>query len=259
MQRQLVLFLVIVVLTLTAAAQAPDVPVLLLEVINVYPHDDEAFTQGLLWDDGFLYESTGLRGQSTLRRVEIETGIPLETVALDDDLFAEGLERIGDTLIQLTWQAGLAFVYDFDTFEHLDTYSYDGDGWGLCFDGRYLFMSDSSSYLSIRDPQSFELIFRGAVTYNGQILPAQLLNELECVGDYVYANGWNTDYIFRIDNVTGVVTAVIDASALLTETEKAGLERGSVLNGIAYNPESMTFYITGKKWPKIFEVVFTES
>lgn len=242
-----------------AAAQAPQVPVMLPEVINVYPHDDDAFTQGLLWDSGFLYESTGLRGQSTLRRVEIQTGTPLQTVALDQDLFAEGLERVGDRLIQLTWQAGRAFVYDFDTFERLDTLSYEGEGWGLCYDGRYLFMSDGSAYLSIRDPGSFELIFRGAVTYNGQILPAQLLNELECVDDYVYANAWNTDYIFRIDKFTGDIVAVIDASSLLTEAEKAALDSGSVLNGIAYNPESMTFYLTGKKWPKIFEVVFVES
>lgn len=257
MQRQLILAIVIALLTMSAAAQAPEVPVMLPEVINVYPHDDGAFTQGLLWDSGFLYESTGLRGQSTLRRVEIETGRPLETVSLADDLFAEGLERVGDTLIQLTWQAGLAFVYDFNTFERLDTISYDGEGWGLCYDGRYLFMSDGSSYLSIRDPESFELIFRGAVTYNGQILPAQLLNELECVDDYIYANAWNTDYIFRIDKFTGDIVAVIDASSLLTEAEKAALDPGSVLNGIAYNPESMTFYLTGKKWLKIFEVVFS--
>ncbi len=135
MQRQLILVIVIALLTMSAAAQAPDLPVMLPEVINVYPHDDGAFTQGLLWDNGFFYESTGLRGQSTLRRVEIETGRPLETVSLEDHLFAEGLERVGDRLIQLTWQAGLAFVYDFDTLEHLDTISYQGEGWGLCYDG----------------------------------------------------------------------------------------------------------------------------
>ncbi len=259
MRRHLILALLIAALAISAAAQAPQAPILLPEVINVYPHDDEAFTQGLLWHDGYLYESTGLRGQSTLRRVELETGLPLETVALDEDLFAEGLERVGDRLIQLTWQAGLAFVYDFNSFEQLDTFLYEGEGWGLCYDGRHLFMSDGSSYLSLRNPESFELIFRGAVTYEGQILPAQLLNELECVGDYVYANAWNTDYIFRIDKFSGQIVAVIDASGLLSEAEKAGLERGSVLNGIAWNPESETFFITGKKWSKIFEVVFVES
>ena len=254
---------IIIALTLTLLlhplqAQSPPVPRLIPEVLNVYPHDDNAFTQGLLWHDGYLYESTGLRGESTLRRVDIATGEPLEIIAIDDAYFAEGLERIGDRLIQLTWQAGRAFVYDFATLEKVDTIEYDGEGWGLCTDGRYLFMSDSTSYLSVRDAESFALIFRGAVTVNGQIIPAQLLNELECVGDHIYANAWNTDYIFKIDKFTGDVTALIDAHSLLTNAERSELDGGAVLNGIAYNSESQTFYITGKKWPKIFEVVFTE-
>lgn len=239
-------------------AQAPPIPRLLPEVLNVYPHDADAFTQGLLWHEGYLYESTGLYGASTLRRVDIESGEALELLTLDELYFAEGLERVGNRLIQLTWKAGRAFVYDFASFELIDAIEYDGEGWGLCYDGRYLFMSDGSPFLSIRDPQSFALIFRGAVTWEGQLLPAQLLNELECVGDAVYANAWNTDYIFRIDKYTGVVTALVDASALLTEAERAALRPGSVLNGIAYNPEADTFFITGKNWPKLFEVVFTE-
>ena len=239
-------------------AQAPAVPLLMPEVLNVYPHDANAFTQGLLWDEGYLYESTGLYGESTLRRVDIETGEPEEVVALAADLFAEGLERIGERLIQLTWKAERAFVYDFETFERVDTIEYEGEGWGLCYDGRYLFMSDGTSYLSIRDPETFELIVRSAVTLDGQVIPPQLLNELECVGDAIYANAWNTNYIFVIDKFTGDVAALIDASALLTEAEKAELSAGAVLNGIAYNDETQTFYITGKKWPKMFEVVFTE-
>ena len=220
MHRLLFALAVAISLATPLAAQSPEVPILVPEVIAVYPHDENAFTQGLLWNGGYLYESTGQWGQSTLRRVDIETGLPQEVVSLDDAYFTEGLERLDDTLIQLTWQAGLAFVYDFGSFELLDTLVYEGEGWGLCYDGRYLFMSDGSSHLSIRDPHSFELIFRGAVTYQGQLLPAQLLNELECVGEYVYANGWNTDYIFRIDKYTGVVIAVIDASALLTDAER---------------------------------------
>ena len=247
-----------VVLLYPLQAQAPSVPVLLPEVINVYPHDAQAFTQGLLWDEGFLYESTGQWGQSTLRRVVIESGEPENIVALDEAYFAEGLERVDDTLIQLTWKAGLAFVYDFDTFDLLDTLEYDGEGWGLCTDGRYLFMSDSTSHLSIRDPETFELIFRGAVTLDGRIIPPQLLNELECVGDEIYANAWNTDYIFRIDKYTGVITALIDASALLTDAERAALSAGGVLNGIAYNYKTETFFITGKNWHKMFEVVFVQ-
>ncbi len=251
-------FLIVIVLLQAPPALAQNVPLLVPEVLNEFPHDSSAFTQGLLWHEGFLYESTGLWGQSSLRRVDNETGVPETIIALDETYFAEGLERVGDRLIQLTWQAGLAFVYDIDTLERIDTLEYDGEGWGLCHDGRYIFMSDSTSRLSIREPESFRLIFRGAVTLEGQIIPAQLLNELECVGEHVYANAWNTDYIFRIDKYTGVITAVIDASALLTAAERESLSGGSVLNGIAYNPETETFYITGKNWPKLFEVVFVE-
>ena len=238
------------------AAQSQEVPILVPHVLAVYPHDDQAFTQGLLWDGGYLYESTGLWGQSSLRRVDIESGQPLQQVALDDAYFAEGLERVGDKLIQLTWRAGTAFVYDFETFELLDMITYKGEGWGLCYDGRVLFMSDSTAFLSIRDAENFQLIFRGAVTFNDEIIPPQLLNELECVGDHIYANAWNTDYIFRIDKFTGVIDAVVDASSLLTDDEKRQLAPGDVLNGIAWNPQSETFYITGKNWPKLFEVVF---
>lgn len=239
-----------------ALAQTQEIERLIPEVLNVYPHDDSAFTQGLLWHDGDLYESTGLYGYSTLRRVDIESGEPLESLSIDEAYFAEGLELVGDKLIQLTWQAGMAFVYDVASFDLIEIIEYEGEGWGLCYDGRYLFMSDSSAYLSLRDAETFHLIIRAAVTYQGQLVPAQLLNELECVGEHIYANAWNTDYIFRIDKWTGDVTAVIDASALMTDAEKAELAAGSVLNGIAWNPESETFYITGKKWHKLFEVTF---
>lgn len=256
--KSLLKLLIAVILSQALPALAQDVPLLVPEVLNEYPHDSSAFTQGLLWHEGYLYESTGLWGQSSLRRVDIETGGPETVIALDEAYFAEGLERVGDRLIQLTWQAGLAFVYDFESLELVDTLEYDDEGWGLCYDGRYLFMSDSTSRLSIREPESFELIFRGAVTLEGQVIPAQLLNELECVGEHIYANAWNTDYIFRIDKFSGVISAVIDASGLLTAAEQEALSSGSVLNGIAYNSESETFYITGKNWPKLFEVVFSE-
>ena len=199
-------FVIVIVLLQAGPALAQDVPLLVPEVLSEFPHDSSAFTQGLLWDGGYLYESTGLWGQSSLRRVDIETGVPETIITLDEAYFAEGLERVGDRLIQLTWQAGLAFVYDFDSLEQIGTLAYDGEGWGLCYDGRYLFMSDGSARLSIREPESFALIFRGAVTLDGQIIPAQLLNELECVGEHIYANAWNTDYIFRIDKYSGVIT-----------------------------------------------------
>ncbi len=254
---RIILALILTLVLHPLQAQAPPVPRLIPEVINVYPHDAEAFTQGLLWHEGYLYESTGLFGESTLRRIDIASGEPLQLLSIDEAYFAEGLELVDDKLIQLTWKAGRAFVYDFATFDLIDSIEYDGEGWGLCYDGRYLFMSDSSAYLSVRDAETFELIFRGAVTYQGRIIAPQLLNELECVGDHIYANAWNTDFIFRIDKWSGDVSAVIDASSLLTAAEKADLAAGSVLNGIAWNPESETFFITGKKWRKIFEVVFT--
>lgn len=250
-----------------ASVQVP-VETLVPEVLNVYPHDTTAFTQGLIYYEGTLYESTGLRGQSTLRQVEIGSGEVLRSVPLmrpseqltgDNplpDYFGEGLERIDDRLIQLTWTAGEAFVYDLDTFERVDTYTYEGQGWGLCYDGRYLFMSDSTQYLSVRDPETFDLIVRFLVTLEGRPINANFLNELECVGDHIYANMWNTDVIVRIDKFTGIITAVIDASNLLTEAERAELNSSQVLNGIAYNPDSDTFYITGKQWPKLFEVRF---
>ena len=257
MSKGAIILVCLMTILLPAQAQTPSVAVFVPDVINVYPHDASAFTQGLIWRDGYLYESTGLWGESTLRRVDLDSGEPEEVVALSDEYFAEGLELVGDQLIQLTWQAGLAFVYDFATFERVDVIEYDGEGWGLCYDGRYLFMSDSTSFLSVRDPVSFELIFRGAVTLDGQIVPPRLLNELECVGQHIYANAWNSDYIFRIDKFTGEINGLIDASGLLTDAERAALASGSVLNGIAWNPESDTFYITGKNWPKLFEVVFT--
>jgi len=250
-----------------ASLQVP-VESLVTEVLNVYPHDTTAFTQGLIYYEGTLYESTGLRGESTLRHVEIGSGEVLRSIPVSrppeertgdnplPDYFGEGLERIDDRLIQLTWTAGEAFVYDLDTFERIDTYTYEGQGWGLCYDGRYLFMSDSTQYLSVRDPETFELIVRFLVTLEGQPINANFLNELECVGDHIYANMWNTDAIVRIDKFTGNITAVIDASNLLTEAERAELNSSQVLNGIAYNPDSDTFYITGKQWPKLFEVRF---
>ena len=254
--RRFILSIILLLALNPRQAQMQAVERLIPEVLNVYPHDDSAFTQGLLWHDGYLYESTGLYGESTLRRVDIGSGEPLASRSIDEAYFAEGLELVAGKLIQLTWQAGSAFIYDVASFDLLDTIEYDGEGWGLCFDGRFLFMSDSTPYLSLRDAETFDLIVRAAVTYQGQLVPAQLLNELECVGDFIYANAWNTDYIFRIDKWTGDVSALIDASALLTDAEKADLAAGSVLNGIAFNPESETFFITGKKWNQIFEVVF---
>lgn len=228
------------------------------EVLASYPHDSGAFTQGLVWDGGRLFESTGLNGRSTLREVALESGEVIRQLALDERYFAEGLALVGDKLYQLTWRAGEAFRYDAETFDLETTYRYDTEGWGLCFDGRDLYMTDGSARLFRRDPESFAVTRTVVVRAqeDGREAPVTNLNELECVGNYVYANVWLSDTIVKIDKASGRVVATVDASGLLTPEERAGLENGAVLNGIAYNPESDTFYLTGKLWPKLFEVRF---
>jgi glutamine cyclotransferase len=265
MKRSLIvimLFLSLVTLLGPAAAQddnplTAEVALLKPEVISTRTHDTGAYTQGLLFYDGVLYESAGKYGESTLRQVDPETGEVLQSISISEEYFAEGLERVEDTLIQLTWKEGVAFVYDLEAFEQIDTFEYEGEGWGLCSDGEYLFMSDGSSFLDIRDLQTFDLIFSGMVTLQGS--PVIQINELECVGDYIYANIYQTDFLVKIDKTNGVVVAVIDASGLLSSEETESLESGEVLNGIANNPETDTLLIKGKRWPKMFEVRFVES
>jgi glutaminyl-peptide cyclotransferase len=220
-------------------------------VVAVYPHDPEAFTQGLVWHEGFLYESTGLYGRSTLRRVDLTTGAVLRSAEVPALLFGEGLARVGDRLIQLTWQEEVALVWGLETLERRGDYRYKGEGWGLCFDGKRLVMSDGSGRLTWRDPKSFAEVGKLAVTVAGR--PAERLNELECVEGAVYANVWGSDQILRIDAASGRATAVIEAGDLLTPRERTAAD---VLNGIAYRAEADTFLLTGKLWPKLFEVVF---
>jgi glutamine cyclotransferase len=224
---------------------------LVVQVVRSYPHDRDAFTQGLLYFDGWLYESTGLPGRSTLRRVELETGRVEQQVRLEGSLFGEGLERVGDRLLQLTWQDGRALVWDLRTLRKLREHAYAGEGWGLCFDGKRLVMSDGSDRLTFRDAQSFGRLGEIAVTRLGRPVPQ--LNELECAQGHVYANVWQRNEIVRVDPASGRVTATIDASGLLTSRERLGTD---VLNGIAYLPERGTFLLTGKLWPRLFEVKF---
>ncbi len=260
-------FPLIALLGLAAAALAPGlaaaqsenpmtqpVQTLAVEVIAVRDHDPSAFTQGLFLHDGLFYESTGRYGESTVRAVDPMTGEVQQQVEVPEQYFGEGLALVDDRLIQLTWKENTALVYDRATFEQVGTFEYEGEGWGLCYDGAWLYMTDGTPFIDLRDPETFELVFSGAVTLQGQ--PVGNLNELECVGDYLYANVWQTDYIVQIDKSNGVVVAVIDASDLLTQEERAGLEPGAVLNGIAYDAESDVFLITGKLWPKMFEVRF---
>ncbi|MEE8277111.1 MAG: glutaminyl-peptide cyclotransferase [Thermoanaerobaculia bacterium] len=240
----------------TAATLSDESRVLRLraEVRSVRPHDPEAFTQGLLWYQGKLYESTGQYGTSSLRRIDPATGQVEQSVKLADDLFAEGLARVGERLIQLTWRAGRAIVYDLPRLEEVGRLEYTGEGWGLCFDGQRLVMSNGTDTLTLRDPESFRETGRLQVTLEGR--PVRHLNELESAEGWIYANVWQSEAILRIDPSTGAVRARIDASGLLSPAERA---RVGILNGIAYEPLSATFLLTGKLWPKLFEVVFVEA
>ena len=224
-----------------------------VRVVATYPHDADAFTQGLLWHDGTLYESTGQYGESTVRQVELATGRVLRQAALPRHLFGEGLALVGDRLVQLTWQEGVALIWGLADFAPRGEHRYTGEGWGLCYDGRRLVMSDGSARLTFRDPETFAVTGGVDVTVGG--VPADRLNELECVEGAVYANVWRDQEIFRIDPSDGRVTAVIDASGLLTPTERRDAD---VLNGIAHRAETGTFLITGKLWPKLFEVVLED-
>lgn len=236
----------------TASPTAPRLPqALRVEVVATYPHDPEAFTQGLLWHDGVLYESTGLNGRSSVREVDLTSGAVRRQHDLAQEFFGEGLALVGEQLVQLTWQHGVAFVYDRAGFRELRRLSYTGEGWGLSFDGTHLVMSDGSSNLFRRDPTTFAVQSTLPVRLRGSAVPR--LNELEVVGATIYANVWLTDRILAIDAATGEVTAEIDASGLLTAAERA---RADVLNGIAHDPTTGDFLITGKLWPKLFRVRF---
>lgn len=218
-------------------------------IVNSYPHDPEAFTQGLIYRDGFLYESTGLRGASSLRKVRLETGEVVQRIDLDSRYFGEGLTDWGDRLVQLTWQSNLGFVYDLASFDRLRTFSYPGEGWGITHDGRRLIMSDGTSVLRFLDPETFAEVGRLAVRERGLSVPN--LNELEMVDGELFANVWQTDEIVIIDPQSGIVTARIDFSPLRREL---GTDRVDVFNGIAWDREGRRLFVTGKYWPRLFEV-----
>lgn len=229
------------------------VKTLRVEVLRELPHDTTAYTQGLLWWNGRLYESTGRYGESTLRQLDPQTGAVERHIAVAPNLFGEGLARVGERLVMLTWKAQRALVFDLATFDVVRAYRYVGEGWGLCYDGARFVMSNGSDELTFRDPETFDPIGTLLVTLRGRPQPA--LNELECVDDAVYANVYQDDFLVRIDPDTGRVTHQIDAAGLLSRDEA---RRADVLNGIAHDPNADTFYITGKWWPKMFEVRFVE-
>jgi glutamine cyclotransferase len=229
------------------------VPVFGYRVINTFPHDPQAFTQGLIYRDGFLYESTGLNGQSSLRKVRLETGEVLQRQAIDARYFAEGLTDWGGHLLQLTWQANLGFVYDINTFERVRTFDYPGDGWGLTHDGTRLILSDGTDQLRFLDPATYGEIGRVAVRAAGARVDQ--INELEFVRGEVLANIWQSDRIARIAPATGLVTGWVDLTGLLPATERSSVD--AVLNGIAWDAQANRLFVTGKHWPKLFEIEIT--
>jgi glutamine cyclotransferase len=226
------------------------IPVYTYNITNTYPHDRDAFTEGLIFEDGVLYEGTGLLEQSTLRRVELETGAVLQIRELSDQFFGEGITIYGDKIIQLTWQSNIGFVYDKDSFELLQEFNYSTEGWGITHDGERLIMSDGTSTLHFLDPQTFEEISQLEVFDNDG--PVTRLNELEYIQGEIYANVWQTDLVARIAPETGRVIGWIDLRGLLTAEDR--LEPVDVLNGIAYDAEADRLFVTGKLWPKLFEI-----
>ena len=226
-------------------------PVYDYKIVNTYVHDRDAFTQGLVFDDGFLYEGTGICGESTLRKVELETGKVLKIYHLPDQFFGEGLTLWDDELIQLTWLSKVGFVYDKGNFLPLSDFTYPTEGWGITHDGNYLIMSDGTSTLYFLEPDTFDEIKRIEV-YDTDV-PVTKLNELEYVQGEIYANVWPTNRIARISPETGQVTGWIDLNGLLSEEEELS-QRCDVLNGIAYDAKHDRLFITGKCWPKLFEI-----
>jgi glutaminyl-peptide cyclotransferase len=237
-------------------AAPPAAGLQIAQIVETIPHDNQSFTQGFLIHEGTIYESAGRYGESSLREVDLETGEVLRSVPVPAQYFAEGLALVDDRLIQITWREGTALVYDLDTFELIDTYSYTGEGWGLCYNeaDNQLYMSDGSAYLFTRDPETFEVTGQIHVTVDGEEVVN--INELECVGDRIYANVWQTDAILEIDKATGHTINVIYGGQLLTAEQRASLEAGGVLNGIAYDADNDAFYLTGKLFPAMWQVEF---
>jgi glutamine cyclotransferase len=232
----------------SSTAEAP--PVYGYRVIRSYPHDRQAFTQGLVYEAGELYEGTGIRGQSSLRRVALETGIVRQERVLPEQYFGEGITIFGDRIIQLTWQSRIGFVYDKASFKLLQQFRYPTEGWGITHDGSRLIMSVGTANLYFLEPQTFMEIDR--IEVHDDQGPVVRLNELEYVRGDIYANVWQTNRIARIDLLTGRVAAWIDLAGLLSAADRQ--QRVDVLNGIAYDAENDRLFVTGKWWPKLFEM-----
>ncbi len=220
------------------------------QVVHVYPHDRDAFTQGLEFRAGFLYEATGLNGRSTLRKVKLETGEVLQQTSLPPQYFGEGITVINQQIIRLTWRSEIGFVYEQNSFRQLRAFNYPGEGWGLANDGTQIYMSDGSADIRVWDPATLQEKRRFTVRDRGE--PVKDLNELEWVRGEIYANVWQTDRIVRISPAQGRVLGWVDLSGLLSAADRA--EHVDVLNGIAYDSLGDRLFVTGKLWPKLFEI-----
>ena len=234
----------------TASRNGGKAPVYGYQVVRTYPHDPQAFTQGLVFREGKLLESTGQVGRSTLRRVDLDSGQVLNKVDVAPQYFAEGMTVLNGKVYQLTWQDHVGFIYDYQTFHQLGQFSYEGQGWGLTNDGQSLILSDGTNHIRFLDPGSFRVTKTIAVTDNEKAV--NRLNELEYIQGEIYANIWHDQRIVTINPQTGAVTSWIDCTGLLAQSEAPDHE--AVLNGIALDEASGRLFVTGKLWPKLFEI-----
>ena len=246
-------FAVALMLPLAASATAAAVPVQGIEVRAAYPHDDEAYTEGLFYLDGALFESTGIEGRSTIRKVRLKDGAVLQVQSIAPNLFGEGIVNWGGEILSLTWRNQLGFRWDLKTFRQKSTFRYPGEGWALTQNGRNLIMSDGTPTLRVLDQATLRVVRQIKVTADGQ--PVFNLNELEWVKGEILANIWQTNQIARIDPASGKVKAWIDLSSL-PET-RGSADRDAVLNGIAYDRQHDRLFVTGKNWPHLYEVRLT--
>jgi glutamine cyclotransferase len=224
------------------------------EVVNVYPHDAGAFTQGLAFDNGYLYEGTGLNGRSSLRKVQLETGVVVDSVSLSDAYFGEGITVCGDRIVQLTWKSGVGLVYGKNDLRLIRDFAYDTEGWGITYDGQRLIMSDGTNRLYFLNCETYTS--DGYVNVHDRGAAVSGLNELEFIDSHIYANVWKTDRVAVIDPRDGRVTVWVDLSGLLASQQVTGPV--DVLNGIAYDATGDRLFVTGKLWPWLFEIKLVE-
>lgn len=236
---------------LVSAVANAAIPVYGFVVKRTYPHDPQAFTQGLFYKDGYLYESTGLQGKSSLRKVELATGKVVQKKELASEFFGEGSAAVGQEIIGLTWTSNVGFVYDIKTFSLKRRFNYAGEGWGLASDGDRLYMSDGTPAIRVLDAKTLQEVRRIQVTAEGR--PITRLNELEVVDGQIFANVWGTDVIARIDPDSGNVVGWIDLTGLLPGAQRSD-NIDAVLNGIAWDGKQRRLFVTGKLWPKLFEI-----